>query len=144
MVFEGIAAPESRELLQCMLECLRRGSYCVVEEIAFCINECRESISALLRVEVPGVEVEWMCFENDIDSANWNVRNRTNKGSAEGHTAINREYHPRYTYPPGAKVEPIVRTEALMPNSSRFGKAEPRRKPKKSKGLTASAVPRRG
>lgn len=111
-IFEGVAAPHSQALLRCLFSSLRRGTYCVVEEIAFCIAENRQAITSSLLAEVPGIEIEWICFENDLESANWNVRHRTNKGSADGHMAINHQYHTRYTYPPGASIEPIVRTKA--------------------------------
>lgn len=112
LIFEGIAASQNADLFRCMVQSLMRGSYCVVEEIAFCRPQKREEVEQILRSEVPGIEIEWLCFENDLESANWNVRHRTNKGSVDGHLGINEAYHTVYEYPQGAKVIPIVRTTA--------------------------------
>lgn len=117
--FEGIAAPERAELLPAMIQCLMYGEDCVVEEIAYCRPVCREQVVTYFRSRVPSVEIEWICFENDLDSANWNVRNRTNKGDVDGHLGINQFYHGVYEYPAGANIIPITRTaEGLASNKA--------------------------
>jgi len=112
-VFEGIAAPERPECLPSMVRCPTDGEDCVVEEIACCHPDYREQVVTYLRSRVPSVEIEWICFENDLESANWNVRNRKNKGDVEGHLAINQRRHSLYKYPDDAKIIPITRIDEI-------------------------------
>jgi hypothetical protein len=62
--------------------------------------------------QAPDTQIEWLCFENDLESANWNVTHRTNKGDAANHHGINAKQYPRYTYPDGARRIPITRIGA--------------------------------
>lgn len=91
-----------------LIQCLRDGKDCIVEEISYCIPSCRDQIMQYLS-QVRGLQVEWICFENDLESANWNVAHRTNKGDAEGHRRLNEVVHSLYMYPERAKVVPIKR-----------------------------------
>ena len=105
-IFEGV---EHHRSLPAIVQRLRDGKDCIVEEIAYCHPDTRDGFVADLRSQVPDVEIEWICFENDLESANWNVMHRTNKGDVEGHLAINREWHSVYRCPDGAKIIPITR-----------------------------------
>jgi len=87
---------------------LASGMDCIVEEICFCIPSWRDEILQILS-QIEGLEVRWICFENDLDSANWNVDRRTNKADAETHNRINQQLHPHYVYPNGADIRPIHR-----------------------------------
>jgi hypothetical protein len=89
-------------------QCLRAGKDCIVEEISFCLEQNRGVIQPFLST-VPDLEIEWICFENDLESANWNVTHRKNKSNAEDHRRINANVHPQYTYPDGARRIPITR-----------------------------------
>ncbi len=100
-----LAEPSRMSLL---FEILTRGEDCVVEEAAFCTEEGRSQIVKAL-ARIPSVEVEWICFENNVESANWNVRHRLNKGDALGHLEINRRLSIVYTYPSGTVPRPIYR-----------------------------------
>jgi hypothetical protein len=88
---------------------LRSGRDCGLEEIHYCIPSYREAFERRLRAEVPGVEIEWVCFANDLDAANWNVTHRQNKADAETHRGINGQLHPKYVCPAGVPILPIHR-----------------------------------
>jgi len=108
-VFEGTEGDATTR--QRMLRHLANGRSRVVEEIAYCLPSRREAIVSELCTVVPDIEIEWVSFENDIESANWNVRHRRNKGDVLGHLRINQCYHGLYIYPGGAKPIPIVRID---------------------------------
>lgn len=84
---------------------------CIVEEIAYCCPQSRHTIVKALRSQIPEVDIEWICFENDLEGANWNVQHRDDSGKQDiqGHIDINRKYHRVYTYPHGATIRPIMR-----------------------------------
>jgi len=110
-IFEGVAGSHNPNGMSEMLDRLRRGMDCIVEEIAYCCSHSRDVVVSALCSQVPEVQVEWICFENDLASANWNVEHRADaaKQDIPGHVDINRKYHCVYTYPEGAKIVPITR-----------------------------------
>ena len=110
-IFEGTEGERKKELLNDMVRHLKEGKICVVEEIAYCRPSARAAIVSFLRSQVPHVEIEWICFENDLESANWNVTHRGNKRAVEGHLAINEHWHHLYQCPDGARVVPITRVD---------------------------------
>jgi hypothetical protein len=105
-VFEGIVHHGS---LPTVVQRLKNGKDCIVEEIAYCESTAREKVVTDVCSQTPGVEIEFICFENDLESANWNVRRRTNKGDVDSHLALNSWWHPRYTCPERSTVLPITR-----------------------------------
>lgn len=105
-VFEDILADGSS--LPALIESLREGKDCIVDEVRFCLATYREQILQYLS-PIAGVTMHWICFENDLESANWNVIHRKNKADPEGHLDINLRLHPHYEYPANAKVIPIER-----------------------------------
>jgi hypothetical protein len=94
--------------LNALIECLRDGKDCIVDEVRFCLPAYREQIVPLLS-QITDLVMRWICYENDLETANWNVIHRTNKGDAEGHLDINLRLHPHYTYPANAEIVPIQR-----------------------------------
>ena len=110
-IFEGVEGVERPESLPTMVQHLRDDKDCVVEEIAYCHPDARKKVITYLRSQVPDAEIEWVCFENDLESANWNVIHRTNKGDVENHLAINKHWHGLYKCPDGAKIIPITRID---------------------------------
>lgn len=108
-VFEGTEGGQRDLLLPALIHHLKGGGDCVVEEIAYCVAEFREKIASYIEASVSGVEIEWICYENNLESANWNVVNRANKSAVAEHMEINRQYHPLYTYPQLSKVVRITR-----------------------------------
>ena len=91
-----------------LIQCLKDGKDCIVDEVRFCLPVYRHEIIQSLS-EIAGIRIDWICYENDLESANWNVIHRTNKGDTEGHLDINLRLHPHYDYPAGAKIIPIQR-----------------------------------
>ena len=111
-IFEGTEGENKEELMRAMVQRLRDGKNCAVEEIAYCLPSRREAIVATLCSLVPDIEIGWICFENDLESANWNVQHRKHKRDAiQGHLHINQCYHGLYIYPSGVTVIPITRTD---------------------------------
>ncbi len=109
-IFEGTAGEEKEKLLRAMVQRLNDGKNCVVEEIAYCLPSRRETIVETLCSSVSDIEIEWICFENNLESANWNVKNRKEKSDAvQDHLRINQCYHGLYIYPSGTDVKQIYR-----------------------------------
>jgi hypothetical protein len=82
-----------------LVEKLSRGNDCVVVEIEYCRQEHRQEIVSQVSRAVPGVNINWLCIENDLFKANKNCRERSNKGDPEAHIAINERLSQSYTYP---------------------------------------------
>lgn len=107
-LFESLVEQQVVEVPR-LLESLKAGKNCVVEEISFCTPEGREWIMRRIRNEVPDIQVEWNCYENDLDAANHNVRQRKNKGEPHRHIEINERVSSQYTYPEGCTLVKIFR-----------------------------------
>jgi hypothetical protein len=105
-LFENILEDGSSLVL--LIECLKKGNHCIVDEVRFCLPSYRDPIVQQLS-QVPGVEINWICYENDLESANWNVIHRKDKEDPAGHLEINLRVHPHYEYPRDAKIIPIQR-----------------------------------
>jgi hypothetical protein len=105
-LFTSLLADDSGLIV--LLNCLKDGKDCIVDEVRFCLSAYRESIIQAL-APIADLEIHWICFENDLETANWNVIHRTNKGDAEGHLNINLRLHPHYTYPANAEIIPLHR-----------------------------------
>jgi hypothetical protein len=105
-LFENVLSDDTS--VPALIECLKAGKDCIVDEVRFCLPTYRDGIIQPLS-QIPGLETHWICFENDLESANWNVMHRTNKGDPEGHLDLNLRLHPHYEYPAGAEIIPIQR-----------------------------------
>jgi deoxyadenosine/deoxycytidine kinase len=105
-VFTNLLADDSG--LDALMESLRNGKDCIVDEVRFCLPAYREQILRSLS-QIRDLDMRWICYENDLETANWNVIHRTNKGDPEGHLDINLRLHPHYTYPANAEIVPIQR-----------------------------------
>jgi hypothetical protein len=60
-----------------------------------------------LATAIPGVQVAWVCFENDLDKANHNCRHRKIKADSAAHIAQNEDDSKNYTISARATVRPI-------------------------------------
>lgn len=105
-VFENVLSDSSS--IPALIERLREGRDCIVDEVRFCLPSYRDEILGCLS-EISDLTIEWICYENNLESANWNVMHRTDKGDPEGHLDINLRLHPHYEYPPNAEIIPIQR-----------------------------------
>jgi len=111
-ICEGIAAPHHPKGVQEVIEYLNAGKNCTVEEIAYCFSKNRDKVVSDILSKVPNAEIEWLCLENDLESANWNVERRTRKNTTSeinAHLRINENWHNRYTYPENTEIIPIKR-----------------------------------
>jgi hypothetical protein len=104
-LFENLLSDDSS--LAALIECLRDGKDCIVDEVRFCLPTYRDQIVEYL--SQIDVKMRWVCYENDLQSANWNVIRRKDKGDPEEHLGINLRLHPRYQYPANAEIIPIQR-----------------------------------
>src|SRR3989304_1564281 len=90
-LFEGV---EHHRSISAVVQRLKNSGDCVVEEIAYCESSARAKVVAYFRSQVPGVEVAFVCFENNLESANWNVKRRPHKrDDIKGHLASNDIWH---------------------------------------------------
>lgn len=105
-VFTNLLADDSG--LNALIKSLRDGQDCIVDEVRFCLPDYREQILKSLS-QITGLVMRWICYENNLETANWNVIHRTNKGDPEGHLDLNLRLHPHYTYPASAEIVPILR-----------------------------------
>jgi hypothetical protein len=94
-----------------LVQNLSSGNDCIIDEWKYSIPRFRDKILADL-VNVPDLELEWICFENDRASADWNVRQRKNKGDVEGHLRINEFLSDVYQWPEQAQILKITRIDA--------------------------------
>jgi len=106
---DSLLADQAR--ISLLIDSLSHGQDCLVEEAAFCTEAGRRWICGLLEA-IPDLEIDWICFENDVEAANWNVVNRLNKSDAPGHLEINRRLTKEYTYPSGVTPRSIHRVPA--------------------------------
>jgi hypothetical protein len=105
-VFTNLLADENG--LTSLIAFLRDGKDCIVDEVRFCLPAYREQILQSLS-QFTGLDMRWICYENDLETANWNVIHRTHKGDPEGHLDLNLRLHAHYTYPANAEIVPIQR-----------------------------------
>jgi hypothetical protein len=107
-VFEDLLH-DNAILLPGLIDALKAGNDCIVHEIALCIEENRASIIGLLSSEVADLNFRWICFERDLESANWNVTHRNDGRDIKAHHDYNQWLIQRYTYPKGAEIRRITR-----------------------------------
>ena len=105
-VFENLLADGGN--FPALIECLKEGKDCIVDEVRLCLADYRDQIIQYI-AQVADVTTRWICYENDLESANWNVIHRKNKADPEGHLDINLRLHPHYEYPANAEILPIQR-----------------------------------
>jgi hypothetical protein len=94
-----------------LVQNLSSGNDCIIDEWKYSIPRFRDKILADL-VNVPDLELEWICFENDRASADWNVRHRKSKGDVEGHLRINEFLSDVYQWPEQAQILKITHIDA--------------------------------
>lgn len=105
-LFENLLSDDSS--LPALIEQLKAGKDCIVDEVRFCLPTYRDGIIRHL-AQITGLETHWICYENNLESANWNVMHRTDKGDPEGHLDLNLRLHPHYEYPADAQLLTIQR-----------------------------------
>jgi len=96
---------------QKLMDSLRAGSNCVVEEMQTLAAAYRANLEAHLKQEIPGVDVEFWFFEKKIIKATLNVLCRPADKPVEDHLLINGRVYDHYDLPtdPKAIILPIDR-----------------------------------
>jgi hypothetical protein len=102
--------PIGRKLTPVILQWLRNGGSCVVEEVLFLFAEHRDKFIGEIR-KIKDVNVQWIVFENDIAAANRNVRAReSNEITRLLH--LNAIWSPSYSVPDSVNPKPILERSA--------------------------------
>jgi hypothetical protein len=105
---DGSLSPAKYGRLQ---ELLRDGKDCAVVEATLFVEGQQQQALTYLR-GIPNVEVKWIAFANDPDTANHNAFHRKDKANPDGpgHKAINDRWtRLRWTFPAGAETRPIYK-----------------------------------
>lgn len=88
-----------------IISSLKKDIDCIVIEIALCQEEFRKYLISKYFSDIPGLIIEWKCFENNIQKANKNLNNKNrNKGDISGHRQINLNISGNYTYPDNSVI----------------------------------------
>src|SRR5262249_53890118 len=103
--FEGVHCKQQWPAVR---DRLLSGVDCVVEEIHGCEARYRETLVRSAVSDIPDLVVEWVCFENDVESANWNVDRRPIKDAGD-HRQINESLTQVYSCPDHARTLKITR-----------------------------------
>jgi hypothetical protein len=89
---------------------IKAGEDCVISERAFLRKENQEEIVREILATAPDTEIEWFCFENNLEKANRNCqRERKDKqpGSEAAHMRMNEADSRFYNYPADATILPV-------------------------------------
>lgn len=99
-VEDGRAYPE-------LVAALRAGRDALVADIAFTDHAARAEFARVLGAE-PGVELEWVFFENDLPACLANIARR-DRASRDAEEWAARAFAPGYAVPPGVTPRPVWR-----------------------------------
>jgi hypothetical protein len=85
---------------------LRNGKDCVIADIEYCDTSRRVEVEQDIMRNVPGVLIEWHCFENNPSQCELNVDRRGRGNAGEEKQKI---WHlsGKYQLPPNAKLIPV-------------------------------------
>jgi hypothetical protein len=101
----GSCFTDSRHYDQ-LIHDLRHGKDCIIADIEFCAKSKQEEVEKEVRKCVPGVTIEWHCFENNPQQCAANVEQRSRNNAGEEKEKIHRLSR-IYHIPNGAKVLPV-------------------------------------
>ena len=82
--------PIGRNLLPVIVQWLRSGNSCIVEEALLFDKRHRDHWTAELR-SIPKVDIEWICFEKDLATAKHNLEVRE-RGEAKRLVGLNKQW----------------------------------------------------
>lgn len=92
---------------------LQEDINCVIVEVYYNQQANRETITQRLNSDVPDVQIEWIFFDNDLETALWNCFTRYYKGEKNdlvGAIAQNFRMHQFYEIPDEVDKRPIFKT----------------------------------
>lgn len=116
-LFEGIKGKEDKGemIISDIINHLKQGKDCAIEEIYCCFACYRDNLIKNIKEGVPEIRIEYVVFEKDLYSANWNVIHRPKKRKPKDHIKINKDFVTNYIYPNGTKPISIKRLEHIEP-----------------------------
>jgi len=85
---------------------LRAEKDCVIADIEYCDTWRRVEVEEVVSRDVPGVTIEWHCFENNPSQCEANVDRRSRESAEEEKRKI-RSLSAKYHIPSGAEVIPV-------------------------------------
>lgn len=110
LIEENFWSPDYSDQRNQLLDALAKGRDCVVTEIAFCLEQERTKLLEWLSQSAPDATIEWIFFENDLDQANNNCKQReANKETLARLARQNVRYSLGYSRPEGAKIVRVWR-----------------------------------
>jgi len=65
-----------------LIRSLRRGTDCVIADIAFCEPARRDNLERAVAREIPALRIEWVYFENAPETCAHNIKTRARSSSA--------------------------------------------------------------
>jgi hypothetical protein len=90
-----------------LLELLREQKPCVISDIDFCKKSSRTEAEAILKMDLPGVQIEWRYFAKDREACAANIRHRNREHLQRDLQKLS-EYCSIYSIPSGVTVLPVV------------------------------------
>jgi hypothetical protein len=87
-------------------DALAEGNNCAIIEVRYLTQPGRQKLVEEVRKVHPDTIFNWVCFENDVATANANCRNdpKRSKEMSEGNVLLNERWTHLYEYPKGAIV----------------------------------------
>jgi hypothetical protein len=115
--FDEGTLPELPDNWQRFLDALASGQDCAIIEIRYLTEPARRKLVEEVRRVYPDTIFNWICFENDLETANSNCCNdpKRNEKTVNGDLFHNAQWTDLYEYPEGAvilKIFPIPSREA--------------------------------
>lgn len=109
--FEEGVVPEQPHNWQRFFDALAEGKDCAIIEVRYLTEPGRQKLVEEVRKVHPDTIFNWVCFENDVATANANCRNdpKRSKEMSEGNVLLNERWTHLYEYPKGAIVLKIFR-----------------------------------
>jgi hypothetical protein len=104
--FEEGVIPELPQNWRRFFDALAEGKHCAIIEIRYLTEPARRKLVEEVRRVYPDTIFNWICFENDLGTANSNCRNdpKRNEEKVNGDLDHNTQWTQSYEYPKGAVV----------------------------------------
>lgn len=91
-----------------VLSLLKNNVDCIIVESEYCWKIARDHIISRFKNDLPDVDINWKCFENDKEKADKNMLKTNHKGKLLDHIKINENIAANFTIPEGAEIIPIA------------------------------------
>jgi len=97
---------ENSRHYRALIEAIRAGHDCVIADIAFCDPQRRDSLHGAVARQIPGVQWEWIYFENAPEKCKRNILRRNRQSLSSDLEALDRLVR-LYRIPDGVAPRPI-------------------------------------